>query len=121
MRILVVDSYGSSGQALARLLVLQGHEARWATGAADAARLCRGEKFDLLICDLDLADGSGAFLMRELAASCGMIGISTTVDSSDDAANESHAAGFGAHLLKPLSFDVLCGAIQRIAPSRTAF
>lgn len=118
MRILVVDSFGWSGEALARLLMLDGYEARWAATAADAIRLCETEHFDLLISELELSDSGGAQLMRELAGR-GIVGISTTADPSDAATEESHAAGFAAHFLKPLSFDALCGAIRQLAPTAT--
>lgn len=117
MRILVVDNYGWSGQALTRLLVLQGYEARCAAGAADALRLCESEQFDLLIADLQLFDGSGSQLMRELVKRCGVVGISLTAEATDAATQESHDAGFAAHFVKPLSFDVLCGTIRRVVPA----
>lgn len=114
MRILIVDNYGWSGEALARLLVLQGYEARCAAGAAEALRLGETEHFDLLIADLDLSDGSGSQLMRKLVERCGIVGISLTAEATDAASQESQDAGFAAHFVKPLSFDVLCGAIRRV-------
>jgi CheY-like chemotaxis protein len=117
VRILVVDNYGWSGQALARLLVLQGYEAQWAAGAAEALRLCEAQHFDLLIADLHLSDGSGSQLMRELVERCGIVGISLTAEATDAASQESQDAGFAAHFLKPLSFEVLCGTIQRVVPA----
>ena len=117
MRILVVDKYVWSGQALARLLALQGYYARCAAGAAEALRLCESEKFDLLITDLHLQDGSGSQLMRQLVERCAMVGISLTAEATDEASQESHDAGFAAHFVKPLSFDGLCGTIRRVVPT----
>jgi DNA-binding response OmpR family regulator len=117
VRILVVDNYGWSGQALTRLLKLQGYEARWADSAAEAVRLCEAEHFDLLIADLRLSDGSGSELFRQLVERCGIVGISLTAEATDGASQESHDAGFAAHFVKPLSFDVLCGAIRRVVPT----
>ena len=117
MRILIVDSYGWTGEALARLLKFQNYDARSARTIAEALQLCDHEKFDLLIADLQLPDGSGGELMRELARRCGAVGISMTAHPGDDASLESRAAGFAAHFLKPLSFDRLCGTIQELADS----
>jgi len=117
VRILVVDSYGWSGNALARLLAFQGYDTRAAHSIADALRLCDEEKFDLLIADLHLPDGSGGQLMRELASRCGAVGISMTAHPSEDESLESRAAGFAAHFLKPLSFELLCGTIRDVVPA----
>jgi CheY-like chemotaxis protein len=117
VRILVVDSYGWSGEALARLLQSQGYQARAAHGVADALKLCETQKFDLLIADLQLPDGSGGHLLGELARRCGAVGISMTADTGDETALESRAAGFAAHFLKPLSFELLCGTIRDVVPA----
>lgn len=116
MRILVVDSYGWSGDALARLLKSQGYEAQSARGVAEALQLCENAKFDLLIADLELPDGTGGELLRELARRCGAIGISMTADPGAAPSVESQAAGFAAHFIKPLSFDSLCRTIREVAP-----
>jgi len=117
VRILVVDSYGWSGAALARLLTFQGYDARAAQTIADALRLCDHEKFDLLIADLHLPDGTGGQLMRELASRCGAVGISVTGNSAEEESLDSRAAGFAAHFLKPLSFELLCGTIREVVPA----
>lgn len=116
VRILVVDSYGRSGAALARLLQLHGHEARWARTVAGALSLCNGQGFDVLITDLQLPDGSGAHLLADLVCRHHVKAISLSSDGSEESSLASHQAGFAAHFVKPISFDVLCDTISSLAP-----
>src|SRR5688500_1837190 len=62
--ILVVEDDPASATALARLLRLLGHTVKTAAGIAPALTLAQQERFDLLLCDIALPDGSGCDLMR---------------------------------------------------------
>src|SRR5215212_7208058 len=67
-KILLVEDHDDTARALARLLNLSGYCVQTAGTFAGAIELCGKQKFDLLISDVGLPDGSGYDLMREIVA-----------------------------------------------------
>src|SRR4051812_19166502 len=104
LHILLVDDHDDSARALARLLVMSGYNVLTATSVAGARLLCDANRFDLLISDIGLPDGTGYELMRELNASRGLKGIAVSGYAMEDDVAEGVAAGFVAHLVKPVAF-----------------
>jgi CheY-like chemotaxis protein len=118
LRILCVDDHGDSCFVLKRLLEAQQHSVRTCGTVAEAkaALLADGaERFDLLICDLMLPDGDGRDVMRE-AARVGVPGVAlSAMYVREKDAERSRAAGFLAHLNKPIIYDDLAAVLQQIA------
>jgi DNA-binding response OmpR family regulator len=83
---------------------------------AEARALAASKRFDLLISDLGLPDGSGLELMRALRDAQGMKGIALSGFGTDEDVAASAAAGFAAHLTKPVDWDRLRAEIERIRP-----
>jgi CheY-like chemotaxis protein len=71
--------------------------------------------FDILISDLDLPDGNGRDLMRNLAKHCPIRGIALSGYGMKDDIQSSIAAGFSHHLTKPVDWEELKIAIEKIA------
>jgi two-component system, chemotaxis family, CheB/CheR fusion protein len=114
-RILLVDDHDDTARALARLLGLSGYQVLTATSVAGAIELCEVHRFDLLISDIGLPDGTGYELMRELNRRTGEVkGIAVSGYEAD--ASKGRDAGFVAHLVKPVAFDILKETIQRVLP-----
>jgi len=65
-RILVVDAESSTRQLVVYDLRAVGHDVIHAESLAEALLLTRQEQPDLVLCELDLPDGSGAELCRQL-------------------------------------------------------
>lgn len=105
--ILVIDDHADTRTVLARILTRDGYQVKSAGTKAEALELCLSESFDLLIVDLELPDGDGADLMREVAETCGFKGIAYSGHGSDDRVEHAREAGFSAFLLKPVGYDVL--------------
>jgi CheY-like chemotaxis protein len=117
-RILVVDDHIDSLNAMARLLLLTGFEVSTATTYAAAIEQCKAMPFDLLISDVGLPDGNGYDLMREmLGRRSAMRGIAVSGYAAEADVEQSLAAGFSAHLIKPVQFDALRAAIARLIPT----
>jgi DNA-binding NtrC family response regulator len=91
----------------------QGYRVATAASLAEARQAAVGGDFDLLISDIELTDGSGLELMRELSPR-GIPGIAVSGYGSMDDVRESRAAGFFAHLVKPVLADALDEAICRV-------
>jgi two-component system response regulator PilR (NtrC family) len=91
----------------------QGFRVATAASLAEARGAAVGCDFDLLISDIELKDGSGLDLMRELGPR-GILGIAVSGYGSADDMHESRAAGFSAHLVKPVLAEALDGSIRRV-------
>ncbi|MDQ3115337.1 MAG: response regulator, partial [Verrucomicrobiota bacterium] len=67
---------------------------------------------DAVISDLGLPDGTGFELMEKLRAAHGLRGIAVSGYGMDDDVRRSEAAGFAAHLTKPIDFAQLERALE---------
>jgi signal transduction histidine kinase/ActR/RegA family two-component response regulator len=114
LRILLVEDNDDSRQVLSLLLRRSSHEIITANNLESARRAVAEHDFDLLISDIELPDGSGFDLMRELAAR-GIPGIAMSGFASIDDIRMSREAEFAEHLAKPVSLEVLLDAIGRVA------
>lgn len=110
-RILLVEDHSPTRLALANLLLRRRCEVVTAPDIASARTLVRSGEFDLLISDIGLPDGNGCDLMSELRAQYGLIGIALTGYGSHEDLSRSEAAGFTAHLTKPVSMQALDAAL----------
>jgi len=122
-RILLVEDHEDTADAMADLLRARGHQVTvartLAEGRAAAAQMADAadvERFDLLVSDIGLPDGSGRELMRELRAR-GLRGIALSGYGMEDDLRKSREAGFERHLIKPVSPQALEAAIQQVAGS----
>jgi DNA-binding response OmpR family regulator len=113
MRLLVLDAHGDTARLLARVLSRAGYDVLTAATADQTRRLCRGGGVDLLIAEPFLpGDDDGWALMAELARECGQRGIALSAHAYESDRTRSLAAGFAAHLNKPVSLDELLAAVR---------
>ena len=122
LRVLVVEDHPDTAEQFARLLKRAGHEVMCASSISEAQtyamvtpatdRICA---FDILISDLDLPDGSGRDLMRNLIKCQPIRGIAVSGHGTKDDIQSSIAAGFSHHITKPVNWDELKLAIEEIA------
>src|SRR5437870_4898634 len=100
---------------LGKLLAGSGYEVRKAYCAAGAIDLAQREHFDVLISDIGLPDATGYQLMRQLRETYAAIrGIAMSGFGMDEDIRKSHEAGFGDHLVEPISFAPLEDSIRRL-------
>ncbi|MDQ3198535.1 MAG: response regulator [Verrucomicrobiota bacterium] len=107
---------------MTRLLQRAGHEVTWAGSIREAREriAATGEDaaekaFNILISDLGLPDGSGHDLMRDLARQHSIPGIALSGYGMKDDILGSMAAGFSRHITKPVDWQELKVAIQKVA------
>jgi PAS domain S-box-containing protein len=115
IQILFVEDHEDTARVLGRILRNAGFDVSHAGTVAEARRLASSKRFDLLISDLGLPDGSGLELMKALRDEQGIKGIALSGFGTDEDVAASAAAGFAAHLTKPVDWDRLRGEIERIA------
>ena len=79
----------------------------------------KSQRFDLLLTDVDLPDGAGSDLMREIRETSSAIpGIALTGFDAATYAAGSMEAGFLLHFTKPIATEKLKTAIEEIASSQ---
>ena len=113
-RILLVEDHADSLVMTARILRHHGYDVHTASTKAKAVEFLEQEPFDLLIGDLELPDGDGLDLMREVAKNCMTKGIACTGYGDESDIEKSRAAGYSAHLTKPIDLSVLFDTIDRL-------
>jgi PAS domain S-box-containing protein len=113
-RLLLVEDDPDTSFAMHRLLCSWGYEVEVAATCAEALRWVEDEKFDLLISDLGLPDGSGVELMQKIRAQHPLRGIALSGFGMKEDQRVSLAAGFSAHLVKPVEIDRLQSLIAEL-------
>jgi signal transduction histidine kinase len=115
LRILLVEDHADTARAMRHLLKADGHAVQWAADVAGGLKLAAAHKFDLLLSDLGLPDGTGVDLMRALRREGSTLpGIVLSGYGQEQDLARSEEAGFAAHLVKPLSAQLLREAIDAI-------
>ena len=81
-----------------------------------ALELAGAGKFDLVISDIGLPDGSGTDLMRDLAVRYGLKGVALSGYGMQEDVQRSQEAGFFVHLTKPVDVRRLDETIRSLLP-----
>ena len=100
---------------MTRLLSSLGCHVVAAASVKEALEAARREKFDLLVSDLGLPDGSGIEVMKRVREHQPVKGIALSGFGQDEDVRRSREAGFETHLTKPVNFQTLHAVIQKIA------
>jgi CheY-like chemotaxis protein len=109
-RILVVDDNVDAVESLALLLELSGHEVHRAYEGSRALELARALHPEIALLDLGLPGLDGYAIARALRAdpaTAHMTLVALTGYGQPADRERSRAAGFDAHLVKPVDFDEL--------------
>lgn len=115
LKILLVEDHEDTLRAMARLLRKLEHSVITATCVVDALDAADKNEFDLVISDLGLPDGTGLELMRSVLEKRPCKGIALTGYGMESDIDSTRQAGFNAHLTKPVNFQALASAIQRVS------
>ena len=112
--ILLVEDHSDTARAMTTLLNRRGYDVRRAANMAEALKEANNRKFDVLVSDIGLPDGSGLELMRQLLEKGPVKGIALSGFGMEEDVNRSRQAGFSEHLTKPIDFKQLEAAIARV-------
>jgi CheY-like chemotaxis protein len=109
-RILVVDDNVDAAASLAQLLQLEGHESQAVYGAREALECVNSFKPEVVLLDIGLPQMNGYEVARRLRAVDGCTRLKlialTGYGQSEDR-QKALAAGFDAHLAKPVDLAAL--------------
>ena len=113
--ILLVDDHEDTNRSLMLLLGRRGYRVESALDMASALELADARAFDVLISDVTLPDGSGINLLAQMESQPPRYGgIIISGYGMDEDIARSKAAGYRAHLTKPVAVQQLDETIQRL-------
>jgi len=117
-RVLIVDDEEATAWALAECLREEGCEAAIAHSSSEAAALCGGVRFDLVITDIRLPDRSGLELLGELAQSPpAPPAIVISADGGPEIESAVGRLGALAYFQKPFDLELLRHLVTRVLAS----
>jgi two-component system, chemotaxis family, CheB/CheR fusion protein len=119
LRVLLVEDHPDTREVLARLLDAANYAVKTASSVAAALQLAAAERFDVVVSDLGLPDGTGYDLMKQLRDRHGIKGIALSGYGMDQDQRRSREVGFLDHVVKPVNVSQLVAVIQRIVSSQT--
>ncbi len=117
VRILVVDDNRDAAISLAMLLSITGHEARTAFDGEDALRVAEMMQPDLIFLDLGMPKLTGYEVCRRLRQESQekrVVIVALTGWGLAEDRRKSFAAGFDAHLVKPVDPDSLLRTLREL-------
>ncbi len=117
--ILVVDDNTDALEMLAEALTLLGHDAHPAADAESALDVARRVKPKVALLDIGLPVVDGYELGRQLSALPGLEGIKLVALTGYGQASDrerSRAAGFAAHLVKPVDLGAIEKLLRELSP-----
>lgn len=112
-QVLVVDDDPSIVAAVSRQLGALGFAVQTAGSCAAAREALRRQRFDLLLCDVRLPDGSGVDIVPEVTSGDAALAV-VMMSGVNDVESAKAALSRGAYdfLLKPIELDTLRSAIR---------
>jgi signal transduction histidine kinase/ActR/RegA family two-component response regulator len=108
--ILVVDDSVDSAETLAKVLRVAGHTVETAYDGLSALRMARSNVPDVVMLDIGMPQMDGFEVARRMLQEPelkGVLFIAMTGYGHDDDRRQSQAAGFSAHLVKPVNLEAL--------------
>jgi hypothetical protein len=114
LHLLVVEDNEDTAELLAELLGARGHTVRVAHSVSAALELSAHETFDIVLSDVGLPDATGYELMEKLRALYPIKGIAMSGWAREHDIERGRAAGFSAHLIKPVTMRRLEATIDQL-------
>jgi signal transduction histidine kinase/CheY-like chemotaxis protein len=119
MRLLLVEDHAPTLQVMSVLLMRSGFTVVTARNTVEALAAAATNKFNLVISDLGLPDGSGIHLMEKLRDMYGLRGIAISGYGMEEDIARSYQAGFIEHMVKPVSVTELRRVLAKLDLSKS--
>ena len=116
-KILAVDDSASMRQMVSFTLKGAGHEVVEAVDGVDALAKAQGQKFDLVVSDVNMPNMDGITLiaeLRKIASFKFTPMLMLTTESSGDKKQQGKAAGATGWIVKPFNPDQLLATIGKV-------
>jgi len=118
LRVLLVEDHPDTREMMAKLLRTSNFAVKTASSVEAALQLAATERFDVVVSDLGLPDGTGYDLMKQIRNLYGIKGIALSGYGMEEDQRRSREAGFLDHVVKPVNVDQLVAIIRRIDGSQ---
>jgi CheY-like chemotaxis protein len=118
LRVFVVEDHPATARGLKMFLELSGYSVDIASDVRSALKFAAKNDFDVLLCDLNLPDGTGWDLMQRLCKNGPVAGVAYSAFDEAEHIARSKAAGFSEHVVKGTTPETLVAAIDRIAKTK---
>jgi len=115
LRVLLAEDHPDTSRVMSRLLRQAGYVVDCTNSVAGALKLAASTRYDVLISDIGLSDGSGLDLMRQLLLQRPIYGVAISGYGMEQDVARSKAAGFEDHFTKPINFPQLLDRLTQIA------
>jgi PAS domain S-box-containing protein len=115
LRILLVEDHRDTRHALSRLLTHFGHQTSVANNTQSALQMMASQRFDVVLCDIGLPDGSGYEVISQAKRQGLVKAVAITGFGTDEDIRRSKEAGSDFHLVKPVDFDELQAVLDQVA------
>jgi CheY-like chemotaxis protein len=116
--VLLVEDHADTRRGFTILLKRLGCHVTAVASAGEALQAAKTASFELVISDLGLPDASGLELVRQLKQIRPVPAIALSGYGMEEDQAKSRAAGFDAHLVKPVRFEVLVETVRRVMAGR---
>jgi signal transduction histidine kinase len=120
-RILVIDDNRDAADTMAMLLRVIGHEARTAYDGPMALELAKQQPPEVVLCDISMPGMNGLEVAYRLRHELGLrdtLIVAVTGYGQEEDKRRSQQADFDAHLVKPVSLEILKELLAReISPT----
>lgn len=114
IRILLVEDHADTARVMGRLINTLGHQVETVGCIADALQRMRDDHIDLLASDIGLPDGNGVELIRAVRQFSHVPAIALSGFGMEEDVRRCIAAGFNAHLTKPVNIARLEQLISQV-------
>ncbi|HVF73188.1 MAG TPA: response regulator [Chthoniobacterales bacterium] len=112
--VLIVEDHDDTLRSMKLLLTRLGYKVLAAANMTQALHISEQEKFDILLSDIGLPDGTGHELLKRLRTKRQVRALALSGFGMDEDIERSREAGFADHLTKPVSIDRLQSAMQEL-------
>jgi signal transduction histidine kinase len=112
--VLLVEDHEMTARVMSRLLRQAGYDVTVAADVSTAKRWTDERRFDVVISDLGLPDGTGLDVMKHLRSRHGIPAIAVSGYGMEEDVRQTREAGFSEHLVKPIDLPKLQAAIARV-------
>jgi PAS domain S-box-containing protein len=114
LRILLVEDHGDTRRTLSRLLSHFGHHISVADCTQSALDFVGSEKFDVVLSDIGLPDGTGYDVISHAKQRQSVTGVALTGFGTEEDVRRGKEAGFDFHLTKPVDFHQLRTVLDQV-------
>jgi len=115
LRILLIEDHSDTRQTLSRLLTHFGHQISVADNTQSALEIVQSQKFDVVLSDIGLPDGSGYDVISQVKRKQPVKAVAITGFGTDEDVRRGKEAGFDFHLIKPIDVHELRNVLDQVA------